>query len=94
MFVWKDADLAEALGLRTPTREESVSLVVSVGGDLSLLPAALTSSLPLLPSQCNETSFFFEAQSKTACRHLWKCSVEHHTFFRWVSLSFVHCPNT
>ncbi|KAF7250284.1 Band 4.1-like protein 4A [Varanus komodoensis] len=32
--------------------------------------------------QCNETSFFFEAQSKTACKHLWKCCVEQHTFFR------------
>ncbi|KAB0375233.1 hypothetical protein FD755_013725, partial [Muntiacus reevesi] len=29
-----------------------------------------------------ETSFFFEARSKTACKHLWKCSVEYHTFFR------------
>uniref|UniRef100_A0A7N9D318 Band 4.1-like protein 4A n=1 Tax=Macaca fascicularis TaxID=9541 RepID=A0A7N9D318_MACFA len=36
----------------------------------------------LHPVYCNETSFFFEARSKTACKHLWKCSVEHHTFFR------------
>ncbi|MEJ1286360.1 erythrocyte membrane protein band 4.1 like 4a [Cricetulus griseus] len=35
----------------------------------------------LHPVYCNETSFFFEARSKTACKHLWKCSVEHHTFF-------------
>ncbi|XP_045693888.1 band 4.1-like protein 4A isoform X2 [Phyllostomus hastatus] len=38
--------------------------------------------LRVLGKDCNETSFFFEAQSKTACKHLWKCSVEHHTFFR------------
>nr|XP_008246624.1 band 4.1-like protein 4A isoform X1 [Oryctolagus cuniculus] len=38
--------------------------------------------LRVLGKDCNETSFFFEARSKPACRHLWKCSVEHHTFFR------------
>nr|XP_023442865.1 band 4.1-like protein 4A isoform X3 [Dasypus novemcinctus] len=38
--------------------------------------------LRVLGKDCNETSFFFEACSKTACKHLWKCSVEHHTFFR------------
>ncbi|XP_045018078.1 band 4.1-like protein 4A isoform X5 [Bubalus bubalis] len=36
----------------------------------------------LHPVYCSETSFFFEARSKTACKHLWKCSVEYHTFFR------------
>ncbi|XP_035876546.1 band 4.1-like protein 4A isoform X3 [Phyllostomus discolor] len=38
--------------------------------------------LRVLGKDCNETSFFFEARNKTACKHLWKCSVEHHTFFR------------
>uniref|UniRef100_A0A8C6QJS2 Band 4.1-like protein 4A n=1 Tax=Nannospalax galili TaxID=1026970 RepID=A0A8C6QJS2_NANGA len=38
--------------------------------------------LRVLGKDCNETSFFFEARSKTVCKHLWKCSVEHHTFFR------------
>ncbi|XP_021334781.1 band 4.1-like protein 4 isoform X2 [Danio rerio] len=36
----------------------------------------------LHPVFCNETSFFFDAASKTACKNLWKCCVEHHTFFR------------
>uniref|UniRef100_A0A4W2CP95 Band 4.1-like protein 4A n=1 Tax=Bos indicus x Bos taurus TaxID=30522 RepID=A0A4W2CP95_BOBOX len=38
--------------------------------------------LRVLGKDCSETSFFFEARSKTACKHLWKCSVEYHTFFR------------
>lgn len=38
--------------------------------------------LRVLGRDCNETSFFFDAASKTACKNLWKCCVEHHTFFR------------
>uniref|UniRef100_A0A8C5RJB3 Erythrocyte membrane protein band 4.1 like 4A n=1 Tax=Laticauda laticaudata TaxID=8630 RepID=A0A8C5RJB3_LATLA len=38
--------------------------------------------LRVLGKDCNETSFFFEAHNKTACKHLWKCCVEQHTFFR------------
>ncbi|XP_057177382.1 band 4.1-like protein 4 isoform X1 [Triplophysa rosa] len=38
--------------------------------------------LRVMGRDCNETSFFFEVPSKTACKNLWKCCVEHHTFFR------------
>ncbi|XP_019388014.1 PREDICTED: band 4.1-like protein 4A isoform X1 [Crocodylus porosus] len=38
--------------------------------------------LRVLGKDCNETSFFFEARNKSACKYLWKCCVEHHTFFR------------
>ncbi|KAM6289935.1 band 4.1-like protein 4A [Aegotheles albertisi] len=38
--------------------------------------------LRVLGKDCNETSFFFEARNKITCKNLWKCCVEHHTFFR------------
>ncbi|XP_067885929.1 band 4.1-like protein 4 isoform X3 [Heterodontus francisci] len=38
--------------------------------------------LRVLGKDCTETSYFFEVPNKTACKHLWRCCVEYHTFFR------------
>ncbi|XP_073480711.1 band 4.1-like protein 4A isoform X1 [Aquarana catesbeiana] len=38
--------------------------------------------LRVLGKDCTETSYFFETRNKVTCKHLWKCCVEHHTFFR------------
>ncbi|XP_062925230.1 band 4.1-like protein 4 isoform X4 [Mobula hypostoma] len=38
--------------------------------------------LRVLGKDCSETSYFFEVPNKAACKHLWKCCVEYHTFFR------------
>lgn len=38
--------------------------------------------LRVLGKDCSETSYFFEVPNKAACKHLWRCCVEYHTFFR------------
>eukprot|EP00062_Callorhinchus_milii_P012400 gi/632959394/ref/XP_007895596.1/ PREDICTED: band 4.1-like protein 4A [Callorhinchus milii] len=38
--------------------------------------------LRVLGKDCTETSYFFELPNKAACKHLWRCCVEYHTFFR------------
>jgi hypothetical protein len=41
----------------------------------------------LLCLQNDENTYAFECSNKNACKHLWKCCVEHHAFFRLTTAS-------
>lgn len=47
----------------------------------------------LMLMQNDLSTYGFETPRKSACRHLWRCCVEHHAFFRLVRVSPMTNPD-
>lgn len=56
----------------------------------SLIRCHLTTFDTINTNQNEVSTYGFETPRKSACRHLWRCCVEHHAFFRLVRVSPMH----